>query len=80
MTVHDQKITGRQISAARALLGLSQAGLARMLGLHRKGVAYWELREKIDRGASDNLADILGALENQGIEFLDGEGVRLRKC
>lgn len=37
--------TGRQIRAARAMLGMRRADLARAAGLHSNAVKYWEARE-----------------------------------
>lgn len=37
--------TGRQIKAARAMLGLRRADLARAAQLHPNAVKYWEARE-----------------------------------
>ncbi len=39
--------TGRQIAAARALLGWTQRDLAEASNLHVNAVAYWEAREEI---------------------------------
>jgi transcriptional regulator with XRE-family HTH domain len=39
--------TGRQIAAARALLGWSQKDLADASGLHTNAVAYWEGHDEI---------------------------------
>ena len=39
--------TGRQIAAARALLGWSQGALAKAAGLHHNSIAYWEARADI---------------------------------
>ena len=39
--------TGRQIAAARALLGWSQRDLADASNLHANAVAYWEARDDI---------------------------------
>ena len=42
-------VTGRQIKAARALIGMRAADLARAAGLHRNAVGYWERRRTIPR-------------------------------
>jgi transcriptional regulator with XRE-family HTH domain len=43
--------TGRQIAAARALLGWSQQQLAKAAGLHVNAVGYWEARTEIPCGS-----------------------------
>lgn len=40
-------ITGRQIAAARALVGWSQVRLAQEAALHVNAVRYWEAHEQI---------------------------------
>ena len=42
--------TGRQIAAARALLGWSQKDLADAAGLHANAVGYWEAHDAIPYG------------------------------
>ena len=39
--------SGRQIVAARALVGWSQSELAVAAGLHRNSVLYWEQRDVV---------------------------------
>ena len=75
----DSMIDGKQMKAARALLGMSQPAIAELIGL--SVTAY----SAIERGAStprkSNLAKIKTALESAGVEFIDGNdraGVRLR--
>ncbi len=72
-----------QIRAARALLNISQAELARMASLHvatiRRIEASWALV-----GNAVSIAGIVKALEEAGVEFLpaddtNGPGVRLKK-
>jgi len=62
--------TGKQIKAARALLGVSQVQLARRAGVHANSVKYWEARDAVpdDGGA----AMIRETLEGQGVEFIEG--------
>ncbi|TCR95963.1 helix-turn-helix domain-containing protein [Rhizobium sp. BK418] len=72
-----------QIRAARSMLGLTQADLAKAAGLSTTGL------NNIERGTADPKASTLraiqGALEEAGIVFLNegetaagGRGVRLR--
>ena len=42
--------TGRQIAAARALLGWSQDKLAEESKLHPNSIAYWERHDEIETG------------------------------
>ena len=68
-----------QCRAARALLGWSQADLAREAEVAKKTIADFErgARTPYDR----TLADIRTALESSGVTFIDGAepGVRLRR-
>lgn len=43
-------VTGKQIRAARALIGWTRGDLAQAAGLHRNAVAYWEGKDKIPTG------------------------------
>lgn len=69
-------ISIRQIRAARGLVGWSQAGLARQCGISVTAM------NAIDRGhvkpRSQTLQKIEQVLENSGVEFLEGDGVRMR--
>ncbi|ATN34104.1 transcriptional regulator [Rhizobium sp. ACO-34A] len=77
-------ITPEQIRGARAMLGMTQADLAKAAGLSTTGL------NNIERGTADPKASTLravqAALEEAGILFLSegalidgGTGVRLRK-
>ena len=74
-------ITPNQIRGARAMLGLTQADLAKAAGLSNTGL------NNIERGIADpkvsTLQAIQAALEASGIEFIPenggGAGVRLAK-
>ena len=67
--------TPAQIRAARALLGWTQAELAAKAGISTNAL------NNIERGAADprlsTVNAIRKALEDAGIEFLSGEGLRL---
>ena len=74
-------ITPAQIKGARAMLSLSQVGLARLAGISKTGLT------NIESGASDPKASTLDkihrALEAAGVEFIaengGGPGVRLSR-
>jgi predicted transcriptional regulator len=73
-------ISGRQIRAARALLGWAQSELSR-----KSKVALGTIRRMEDfdgpvGARTDTLAKVVTILEKAGVEFLDGgsPGVRLR--
>lgn len=75
-------ITGRQLKAARALIGWEQTELARKSDV---GIATIRRMESFDGevGArTSTLSRVKRALEKAGVEFLDDErpGVRLRKA
>jgi DNA-binding XRE family transcriptional regulator len=77
MNIHITVLTCQQIRGARAMLGLTQAGLGQMAGLSKTAIT------NIERGKSDakgsTLRAIQKALEAAGAEFdTDGRGVRLK--
>lgn len=76
-------VTIRQIKAARALLGWSQADLARGSSISEPTIARLEAAEGEIGGRQGTARKIQAALEKAGIEFIDenggGPGVRLRK-
>jgi predicted transcriptional regulator len=76
-------VTIRQIKAARALLGWSQADLARGSGVSEPTIARLEAVEGEIGGRQGTTGKIHAALEKAGVEFIDenggGPGVRLRK-
>jgi transcriptional regulator with XRE-family HTH domain len=79
----DQLVSTRQIKAARALLGWSQADLAQKSGVSEPTIARLEAVDG-DLGGRENTAQkIRNAIEVAGIQFFEenggGEGVRLRK-
>jgi predicted transcriptional regulator len=73
--------TIRQIKAARALLGWSQSDLARRSGISEPTIARLESLDGELGGREETIRKIRAALENSGIEFINGSGpgVRLRK-
>ncbi|MEW9808720.1 helix-turn-helix domain-containing protein [Mesorhizobium marinum] len=74
-------LTPEQIRGARAMLGLTQAELAKLAGLSTTGL------NNIEKGSADPKASTLraiqSALESAGIQFIaengGGPGVRLAK-
>jgi transcriptional regulator with XRE-family HTH domain len=74
--------TGRQIAAARALLGWSQDKLAEASKLHPNSIGYWEAHDEIETGkwrVPVAIERIRAALLNAGVEtFLNpSPGVRI---
>jgi transcriptional regulator with XRE-family HTH domain len=80
-------LTGAQIRAARALLGIDQKTLADQAGVSLPTVQRMESSRGIVRGVVDTLTKITGALDRAGIELIGegsqssgaGRGVRLKK-
>jgi len=79
-------ITGRQIAAARTLLGMGQVELAESASISAPTLRRVEAAKEnpIEGTASkNNLAALIRALEAAGVEFIEterGEGViRLRR-
>jgi transcriptional regulator with XRE-family HTH domain len=78
-------ITGSQMRAARALLGIDQRELARLAGVSLPTIQRMEASEGVVRGVVDTLTKVVGALERAGIELIGenapslgaGRGVRL---
>ena len=71
------KLRGRQVTAARDLLGITQAELAEATGLATQTIFNFEAGKTEPQ--SSNLKKIQAELERRGIEFSnsDGMGVRL---
>jgi predicted transcriptional regulator len=76
-------ITTAQVKAARALLGWSQADLARRSAVSEPTIARLEALTGELGGREGTARRIRAALETAGVEFIDenggGPGVRLRK-
>ena len=76
-------VTTRQVKAARALLGWSQADLAERSGVSEPTVARLESVDGELGGREGTTHKIRAAIESAGIQFIDenggGPGVRLRK-
>lgn len=71
------KITGKHISAARSLLGMSQQDLAEAADVTKTTISFFETGRHYPQPAT--LEAIQSALERRGIEFMNGDspGVRL---
>jgi transcriptional regulator with XRE-family HTH domain len=77
------RVTTQQIKAARALLGWSQAGLAKATGLSVPTIKRIESGGGDVGGRANTAARIVAALEAAGAEFIPenggGVGVRMRE-
>lgn len=79
-------ITGAQMRAARALLGIDQRQLAAMAGLSLPTIQRMETSQGVVRGNVDSLMKLVDALAAGGIELIGegatstsgGRGVRLK--
>jgi transcriptional regulator with XRE-family HTH domain len=79
-------ITGPQMRAARALLGIDQRELAQRSGLSLPTVQRMESSDGVVRGNVDSLMKLVEALASAGIELIGdgaasqggGRGVRLK--
>jgi transcriptional regulator with XRE-family HTH domain len=79
-------ITGAQMRAARALLGIDQRELAQRSGLSLPTIQRMESSDGVVRGNVDSLMKLVEALGAAGIELIGdgtashsgGRGVRLR--
>lgn len=79
-------ITGAQMRAARALLGLDQRKLAALAGLSLPTIQRMEASDGVVRGNVDSLMKLVDALAAGGIELIGdgaasncgGRGVRLK--
>jgi transcriptional regulator with XRE-family HTH domain len=87
--IHREKIdviTGAQMRAARALLGIDQRELAQRSGLSLPTIQRMEASNGVVRGNVDSLMKLVDALAANGIELIGagatsstgGRGVRLK--
>ena len=76
-------ITGRQIAAARTLVGLQQSDLAEKSSISVATLKRMEASPAEAMGLVNNIRAVRQALESAGVEFIPenggGAGVRLRK-
>ena len=68
-------IDAAQIRAARALLNINQADLARRASVHVATIRRLEAAPQI-RGAAETLWKIEKALEAAGVEFIPADGAK----
>lgn len=78
-----EKLSIRQVKAARALLSWSQEDLAQASGVSVPTIARLEAADGVLGGRASTASAIFAALEQAGVIFLDGDGqgpgVRLRQ-
>ncbi|WP_426051772.1 helix-turn-helix domain-containing protein [Brevundimonas sp. SL161] len=78
-------ITGSQMKAARALLGIDQKELARLAQLSLPTIQRMEASAGVVRAVVDSLEKVINALNEAGVELIaaggrsegSGRGVRL---
>ena len=71
--------SGRQVAAARALLGMSQGNLAMRANISLPTLRRMESCDGAMQGIYNNVAAIIAELEKEGIAFsTDGDGVAVR--
>ena len=70
------KISGKQVTAARDLLGITQAELAEISGLNKETIFRFEAGKADPHARS--IEKIVRELERRGIEFTNGTGMGIR--
>jgi len=79
----DQKLTGRQIAAARVIVGLTQLELAAKANISTPTLKRMEASTGAVAGMTNNVDAVRRALAAAGVVFVDengeGPGVRLKK-
>src|SRR5262249_54174465 len=70
------QISGRQVTAARNLLGITQEELADAVGVERTSIARFEAG--LATPWRKNLEKNQNELEGRGIDFINGEGPGVR--
>ncbi len=68
-------ITGAQMKAARALLGIDQKELARLASVSLPTIQRMESSDGIVRAVVDSLEKVVNALNEAGVELI-GSGAR----
>ena len=69
-------ISGKQVEAARVLLGLTQGELAKAAGVSEITIRRYETNVQVPH--TRTLAKILETIEMRGIEFTNGTGIGVR--
>lgn len=76
-------ISGSQIRAARALIGISAAELASLAGVGHRTLQRFEASNGVPDGRTAVLVQIIRALEDAGVEFIGdpvkSPGVQLKR-
>ena len=83
--IHKPMITGPQMKAARALLGIDQKELARLSGVSLPTIQRMETSDGIVRAVVGSLEKVCNAINGAGVELIGtgarsegaGRGVRL---
>jgi transcriptional regulator with XRE-family HTH domain len=79
----NKRPSGRQIAAARTLIGMTQPDLAGRANISVPTLKRMEATDGAAVGMANNVAAIRAALESAGVIFVEengeGPGVRLRK-
>jgi transcriptional regulator with XRE-family HTH domain len=78
MSKEKARIFGRQVVAARGLLGMSQSELAELVGLTPTNLSKIETGQVVPHRST--IARLSDAIESRGVEFTNGAnpGVRLK--
>jgi transcriptional regulator with XRE-family HTH domain len=78
----NDRLTGRQIAAARTLVGLSQTELAASSKISVPTLRRMESSDGPASGYANNADAVRRALEAAGVEFTNGDqpGVRLKRA
>jgi hypothetical protein len=71
------QVSGKQLAAARALLGIGQVDLAKAANISAPTLRRMEASAGEAEGMRNNVAAVVRALEERNVEFIEG-GVRLR--
>jgi hypothetical protein len=83
MSEKTQITSGRQIAAARALIGIDQTELAKRASISVPTLRRMESSKGAAAGLPNNVRAVRRALESAGVIFIaengEGAGVRLRK-
>ena len=72
------QISGKQLAAARALLGIGQVQLADLSGISAPTLRRMEAAFAPIPGVTNNVRAVVSKLEDLGVEFIGGSGVNLK--